>query len=63
METVRGHPVFAQQCLSTYCGPHIGSLRKLKREVMIHPVHSPDVAPSDFHFFGSLKKALGGRRF
>jgi histone-lysine N-methyltransferase SETMAR len=39
------------------------TLRKLKREVMEYPAHSPDVAPSDFHLFGPLKEALGGRRF
>jgi histone-lysine N-methyltransferase SETMAR len=30
---------------------------------MEHPAHSPDLAPSDFHLFGLLKEALGGRRF
>jgi histone-lysine N-methyltransferase SETMAR len=29
----------------------------------IHPPYSPDLAPSDFHLFGQLKKHLGGRRF
>jgi histone-lysine N-methyltransferase SETMAR len=39
------------------------TLRKLKWEVTEHPGHSPDLAPSDFHLFGQLKEALGGRRF
>jgi hypothetical protein len=39
------------------------TLRKLKWEVMEHPAHSPDLAPSDFHLSGPLKEALGGRRF
>jgi hypothetical protein len=39
------------------------TLRKLNWEVMEHPAHSPDLAPSDFHLFGLLKEALGGRRF
>jgi hypothetical protein len=48
--------------------PHTGAclletLRKLKWEVMEHPAHSPDLVPSDFHLFGPLKEALGGRRF
>jgi hypothetical protein len=30
---------------------------------MEHPAHSPDLVPSDFHLFGPLKEALGGRRF
>jgi transposase len=32
-------------------------------EVLDHPPYSPDLAPSDFHLFGPLKKHLGGRRF
>jgi hypothetical protein len=48
--------------------PHIvartlETLRKLKWAVMEHPAHRPDLAPSDFHLFGPLIKALGGRRF
>ena len=34
------------------------TLRKLKFEVMAHPPYSPDLAPSDYHLFGPLKKAL-----
>jgi histone-lysine N-methyltransferase SETMAR len=30
---------------------------------MEHSAYSPDLAPSDFHLFGPLKKALRGRRF
>jgi hypothetical protein len=30
-------------------------LKQLKREVMEHPVYSPDLAPSDFHLFDPLK--------
>jgi histone-lysine N-methyltransferase SETMAR len=32
-------------------------------EVLDHPPYSPDLALSDFHLFGPLKKHLGGRRF
>jgi len=28
-----------------------------------HIPHSPDMAPSDFHLFGTLKDALRGTRF
>ncbi|GFO00549.1 transposase [Plakobranchus ocellatus] len=28
-----------------------------------HPAHSPDLAPSDFHLFGHLKRHLGGMAF
>jgi len=30
---------------------------------MEYPAYSPDLAPSDFRLFGSLKNALRGRRF
>jgi histone-lysine N-methyltransferase SETMAR len=32
-------------------------------EILQHPPYSPDLAPSDFHLFANLKKALGGSRF
>jgi histone-lysine N-methyltransferase SETMAR len=32
-------------------------------EVLDHPPYSRDLALSDFHLFGPLKKHLGGRRF
>ena len=36
------------------------TLRKLKFEVMAHPPYSPDLAPSKYHLFGTLKEALMG---
>ena len=41
----------------------VETLQKLKFEVLAHPPYSPDLAPSDYHLFGPLKKALRGRRF
>jgi histone-lysine N-methyltransferase SETMAR len=38
-------------------------LRRYNWEVLDHPPYSPDLAPSDFHPFGPLKKHQGGRRF
>jgi hypothetical protein len=38
-------------------------VRRYNWEVLDHPPYSPDLAPSDFHLFGLLKKDLGGRRF
>ena len=32
-------------------------------EVLAHPPYSPDIAPSDFHLFRSMKVALSGERF
>lgn len=48
--------------------PHIAASvrRKIERfgwEVLQHPPYSPDLAPSDFHLFGPMKKFLAGQRF
>ncbi|GFO09926.1 histone-lysine N-methyltransferase SETMAR [Plakobranchus ocellatus] len=32
-------------------------------EILPHPAHSPDLATSDFHLLGSLKRHLGGMAF
>ena len=32
-------------------------------EVLDQPPYSPDFTPSDYHFFGPLKKHLGGQHF
>jgi hypothetical protein len=36
---------------------------KLKWDVLPHPQYSPDLAPSDYHFFGPMKRVLDGKRF
>uniref|UniRef100_A0A0A9YJU3 Mariner Mos1 transposase n=2 Tax=Lygus hesperus TaxID=30085 RepID=A0A0A9YJU3_LYGHE len=38
-------------------------LRKFDWDIFPHPPYSPDLAPSDFFLFPSLKSHLGGRRF
>ncbi|GFO46617.1 histone-lysine N-methyltransferase SETMAR [Plakobranchus ocellatus] len=48
--------------------PHSANLKQqwLQRygwEIFPHPAHSPDLAPSDFHLFGPLKRHLGGMAF
>jgi histone-lysine N-methyltransferase SETMAR len=35
-------------------------ITKMGWMVLPHPPYSPDLAPLDFHFFGSLKDALRG---
>jgi len=39
------------------------ALETLKFEVLSHPPYSPDLAPSDFHFFPHLKRDLKGTYF
>ena len=41
----------------------IDALETLKFEVLSHPPYSPDLAPSDFHFFPHLKRDLKGTHF
>ncbi|GFO06034.1 hexosyltransferase [Plakobranchus ocellatus] len=38
-------------------------LQRYGWEILFHPAHSPDLAPSDFHLFGPLKRHLGGMAF
>jgi histone-lysine N-methyltransferase SETMAR len=41
----------------------VEAIDNLGLEVLPHPPYSPDLAPSDYHLFGPMKKMLGGRRF
>jgi hypothetical protein len=41
----------------------MATLLKLKWDVLPHPPYSPDLAPSDYHLFGSMKRLLVGKRF
>jgi histone-lysine N-methyltransferase SETMAR len=41
----------------------IDALETLEFEVLSHPAYSPDLAPSDFHFFPFLKRDLKGTHF
>jgi len=36
----------------------IEAIRQLKFELLPHPSHSPDLAPSDCHMFGPLKETF-----
>ncbi|GFO10194.1 transposase [Plakobranchus ocellatus] len=38
-------------------------LQRYGLEILPHSAHSPDLAPSDFHLFGPLKRHLGGMAF
>ncbi|GFO30302.1 histone-lysine N-methyltransferase SETMAR [Plakobranchus ocellatus] len=38
-------------------------LERYKWDIIPHPAHSPDFAPSDFHLFGPIKRHLEGKKF
>ena len=39
------------------------AIRDLNFEILPHPPYSPDLAPSDYWIFGTMKKPLKGKRF
>ena len=48
--------------------PHVSAqtlkkISELKWELVEHPPYSPDLAPSDFHLFGSLQNVLQARSY
>ena len=48
--------------------PHVYLMTRQKQlqlgwEVLIHPLYSPDIAPSDFHLYRSLQNSLNGKNF
>ncbi|GFY16902.1 mariner Mos1 transposase [Trichonephila clavipes] len=48
--------------------PHVAKVVKtyletLKWEVLPHPLYSPDLAPSDYHFFQSMAHGLADQHF
>jgi histone-lysine N-methyltransferase SETMAR len=47
-----------------YTAAHTAEMfQKLKFDAMAHPPYSPDLTPSDYNLFGTLKEALRGYRF
>jgi histone-lysine N-methyltransferase SETMAR len=38
-------------------------IKDLRLECIPHTAYSPDLAPSDYHVFGPLKEAVGGKKF
>ena len=60
----RKHTIFHQD----NARPHVSLMTRWKLlqlgwEVLIHPLYSPDIAPSDFHLFHSLQKSFNGKKF
>jgi hypothetical protein len=48
--------------------PHVAActmdtIQKLKWNILPHPPHSPELAPSDYHLFSPLREHLGGKSF
>jgi len=41
----------------------VATIQDLSFECLLHPPYSPDLVPSDFHVFGPLKEAMGGKSF
>jgi histone-lysine N-methyltransferase SETMAR len=41
----------------------VATVQDLPFECLPHPPYSPDLAPSDFHVFGSLKEAMRSKSF
>ena len=41
----------------------VATIQDLSFECLSHPPYSPNLAPSDFHVFGPLKEAMGGKSF
>jgi histone-lysine N-methyltransferase SETMAR len=41
----------------------VAAIQDRSFECLPHPSYSPDLAPSDFHIFGSLKEAMGSKSF
>jgi len=41
----------------------VATTQDLPFECLPHPPYSPDLVPGDFHVFGPLKEAMGGKSF
>jgi len=41
----------------------VATIQDLPFECLPHPPYSPDLTPSDFHVFGPLQEAMGGKSF
>ena len=54
---------FSMTMLARTAAATTNLLQRFRWDVFEHPAYSPDLAPSDFHLFGHMKRWLGGQRF
>jgi histone-lysine N-methyltransferase SETMAR len=64
------HGLLSSGVLLQHDNVHLHTARATAKKIMDlhlecipHPAYSPDLAPSDYHVFGSHKEALGGKKF
>jgi len=60
MSKERGGYIIGLLCYTKVCSRWVPRVLTLKFEVLSHPPYSPDLAPSDFHFFPHFKRDLKG---
>jgi hypothetical protein len=56
-------PFFQDNARLRVAARTMDTIQKLKWNVLPLPPYSPDLAPSDYHLFGSLKENVGGKFF
>ena len=54
---------FPWQCLTTHCTTNASKIDELGCEVLSDPPYSPDLLPTDYHFFKHLNNFLQGKCF
>ena len=51
------------QCLTTCHPPMLQKLNRLEYKILPHPPYSPDLLPTNYHFFKHLNNFLQGKCF
>jgi len=58
----KGHPAARYRSASN-CSFDLGKTENMGWEVLPHAPYSPDLAPSDYHFFGFMKNQMRGQHY
>ena len=58
----KGHPA-ARKCSALHCFLTLEKIENVGWEVLPHPPYSPDLAPSDYRFYGFVKSQMRGQRY